>query len=67
MMIEREGLGISLYEGEKNVTDRIYDYYADLDAGEFDKNCERTLKSVIAEDEYYMSAIRSFVTDGKGN
>lgn len=67
MMIEREGLGISLYEGEKNVTDRIYDYYAGFDAGEFDKNCERTLKSVIAEDEYYMSAIRSFVTDGKGN
>lgn len=61
MLIQRDGLGISLSEDEPNITDRIYEYYQSLDERAFSKSCERVLDAVIAEDAYYEKKIRAFV------
>lgn len=61
MMIERDGLGISLLEDEQNITDRIYEYYQSFDEDVFSESCERVLDAVIAEDAYYEEKIRAFI------
>ena len=51
------GLGV---EPTFDLPDRLYQYYSDLDAEIFDKNCETALSEVILDDDNYIQRIDEF-------
>ncbi|MBO4343401.1 MAG: hypothetical protein J5844_01965, partial [Clostridia bacterium] len=60
-LIEREKLGISLFEDAKDAPDEIFNYYTAFDEKEFCENCEKFLEKVIKDDEIYVEAIKKFI------
>lgn len=61
ILVDENGLGISLKENECDITDKIYNYYKSFDESEFENNCNLFLEKVTTEDKYYMSKIEEFV------
>ncbi len=57
---KESGIGISL-ELDDRFADRLFDYYSNINADEFDKACENCLKNVIAEDDEYIKSIDNFI------
>lgn len=53
------GIGISI-PIDKNFANKLFDYYKNIDAREFDKACNKTLEQVIREDDEFISKIDSF-------
>ena len=60
-LIEKYGLGISLPEGDNEITDKIYDYFLSFDKEKFEKSCEDFLLKVLREDEIYTEKINDFL------
>ncbi len=64
-LIEKYGLGISLPEDEKKITDKIYEYLMSFDKEQFEKSCEDFLLRVIREEEAYIAKIDEFLDEGE--
>ena len=60
-LISRYGLGISLAENEKDINNKIYNYFENFDREEFEKNCEEFLNTVIEDDKKYIDTINKFL------
>lgn len=54
------GIGVSFIP-DQTFADRLYDYYEQIDAEQFDQACERELQLVIEEDDKYISMIDEFI------
>lgn len=61
ILVDENGLGISLSENESDITDKIYDYYKGFGAKEFEESCDAFLEKVVKEDEHYMLKIEEFI------
>lgn len=62
-LIDTNYLGISLRENEDKISDKIFDYYMNIDEEKFLLGCEDFLKKVIDEDAYYIKSIRAFLNE----
>jgi len=60
-LIEKYALGISLDQDEADLTEKIYDYYKNFDAKEFENNCEAFLNTVIEDEKKYISEIEKII------
>jgi len=54
------GVGTSM-PVDDNFADCLYEYYRSIDCNEFNKQCEKELQKVIAEDDEYISKIDMFI------
>lgn len=53
-------IGVS-FAPDATFADRLYNYYNQIDAEQFDQACERELRNVIEEDNKYISMIDAFI------
>lgn len=65
MEVEKRNLGIGLDVNEKNFADKLYDYYFSINEDEFNSCCEKTLKGVLHENEFFSQQVYKNLIDKK--
>lgn len=58
--VKEAKIGVS-FDAEDGFTDKLYNYYINIDSAEFDKACEDTLYTVMQEDDEYIRQIDRFI------
>jgi hypothetical protein len=61
-LIAKSGLGISLDIDDPDYTQKVYNYYINLDCERFNENAEKILAKVLEEDSEYIGKIKDFLT-----
>lgn len=60
-LVEQLGVGLPIDFSNKNLADKIYDYYRSLDNSNFDEKCNLYLQTVLKDDDYYIRMIDKFI------
>lgn len=60
-IVESLGLGIGLDENDMDFSDKLYEYYFDVDEKNFEISCNRELKNIIEEDSNFSDSIKRFI------
>lgn len=60
-LIEEKGLGISLKLDEENFTNKLFNYYLNINSSMFLENTSMLLEEVLTEDKRYLQMIYKFV------
>lgn len=59
--VEKHGIGIAVEPEDPALADRLYDYFRQLDAEAFNKNCRQELERVTAEQNDAKEKLRNFM------
>lgn len=59
--IESEGIGISLDVNDDNFSDKLFDYYHNIDSKQFNDNTIKELEKIIEQDDHYRKKIIRFL------
>lgn len=59
--VENLGLGIGLDEDDMSFSDKLYEYYFNLDENNFKISCDSELKKIREEDSTFTDSIKSFI------
>lgn len=59
-VVEQIGVGLRVAP-EKDLGDKLFDYYHSINEDEFDMHCEKALKTILEEDDKYIATIDEFI------
>lgn len=60
-LVQTNGLGISIDQDDESITDKLYNYYSDMDVNVFSEKCEEFLEKVLEEEKEYLAAIKKMI------
>ena len=58
-LVLMNSLGVN-YSADKNFADLLYEYYSGINSEEFDRSCDKVLKSVINDDDVFIEKLEEF-------
>ncbi len=61
--VQTKGLGIAVDPDDYDFSDKLYDYYHNIDEEKFNASCNTEINRILKEDEHYTQEVNRFLSD----